>query len=99
MVNFENDVKKHLGVFCGEYEKANIWPEFRDNNEFVNVLDEEIKESCFKLDELHAAFACLKDGIEDEVFTVKKTKYVRGHAIGAICELLQVVAVCNKYLS
>lgn len=101
-VDWKEDMVKYMPVMIGEYEKANIWPEFSTFEEFANVLDEEIGESGGKYSEMYSYFEATKPEIIDaKLFnnkTRKKIENIKGYAFGNICELLQVIAVCNKML-
>lgn len=89
-VEFVDDILgRYNAIFKGEYEKANIWPEFRDYVDFWDILTEEINEAHCKCNELDSYLAnCSR--------AYKSVEYIKGYAVGAICELLQVLAVCYK---
>lgn len=86
---YKNCFEIYKAVWRGEYEKANIWPEFRDYSDFWDILTEEINEAHCKCEELDSYLANCSGSYKD-------VEYIKGYAVGAICELLQVLAVCYK---
>lgn len=95
-LNYGFDVTVNYGqLFKAEYEKANIWP-IKDANEGAGILWEEIDESVKAVDAL-VEFAQLANIDHGFVADRTETGELRAFAASAICELLQVIAVCNKY--
>lgn len=95
-LNYGLDVTVNYGqLFKAEYEKANIWP-IKDADEGAGILWEEIDEAGKAVDAL-VKFARLV--ATDHGFLTDRTETgeLRAFAASAICELLQVIAVCNKY--
>lgn len=95
-LNYGFDVTVNYGhLFKAEYEKANIWP-IKDADEGVEILLEEIDEAVNAVDAL-VKFA--RQVPIDYGFVTDRTETgeLRAFAASAICELLQVIAVCNKY--
>lgn len=95
-LNYGFDVTVNYGhLFKAEYEKANIWP-IKDADEGAMILWEEIDEAAKAVDALveSAQLASVDHGfLTDRT----ETGELRAFAVSAICELLQVIAVCNKY--
>ena len=95
-LNYGFDVTVNYGqLFKAEYEKANIWP-IKDADEGVEILLEEIDEAGKAVDAL-VEFAQLANVDHGFVTDRTETGELRAFAVSAICELLQVIAVCNKY--
>ena len=95
-LNYGLDVTVNYGqLFKAEYEKANIWP-VKYADEGAGILWEEIDEAGKAADAL-VEFAQLAN--VDHGFLTDRTETceLRAFAVSAICELLQVIAVCNKY--
>lgn len=98
-LNYGFDVAVNYGqLFKAEYEKANIWP-IKDADNGAGILWEEIDEAAKAVDAL-VEFAQLASlASVDHGFLTDRTETgeLRACAVSAICELLQVIAVCNKY--
>ena len=95
-LNYGFDVTVNYGqLFKAEYEKANIWP-IKDAGEGAMILWEEIDEAVKAIDAL-VEFAKLPNIDCGFVTDRTETGELRAFAVSAICELLQVIAVCNKY--
>ena len=95
-LNYGFDVIANYGqLFKAEYEKANIWP-IKDADEGAGILWEEIDEAGKAADAL-VEFAQLANVDHGFVTDRTETGELRALAVSAICELLQVIAVCNKY--
>lgn len=95
-LNYGFDVTVNYGqLFKAEYEKANIWP-IKDADEGTKILWEEIDEAANAVDVL-IEFAQLSNIDHGLVADRTETGELRAFAASAICELLQVIAVCNKY--
>ena len=90
------DVKRlYENLFAAQYEKANIWP-IGDADDGVGILNEEIHESCDAIRSFDTY--CRDVGIDVGVVPTRcQLRNVEGFAVTAICELLQVIAVCRKY--
>ena len=95
-LNYGFDVTVNYGqLFKAEYEKANIWP-VKGAVEGAMILWEEIDEAVKAVDAL-VEFAKLPNIDRGFLTDRKETGEMRAFAASAICELLQVIAVCNKY--
>ena len=95
-LNYGFDVTVNYGqLFKAEYEKANIWP-IKDADEGVEILLEEIDEAAKAVDAL-VEFVRLVPIDRGFFFDKTEAGEMRAFAASAICELLQVIAVCNKY--
>ena len=92
LLNYDLDVSMEYGdLFRAAYEKANIWP-VEDAEQGVCILREEVQEAYADADEIFILMANLDVMIDD--YLVDKIKAM---AVSTILELLQVIAVCNKY--
>ena len=95
-LNYDIDITVNYGrLFKAEYEKANIWP-IKDADEGAGILWEEIDEAGKAADAL-VEFAQLANVDHGFLTDRTETGELRAFAVSAICELLQVIAVCNKY--
>lgn len=95
-LNYGFDVIANYGqLFKAEYEKANIWP-IKGADNGAGILWEEIDEAVKAVDAL-VDFAQLANIDRGFVTDRTETGEMRAFAVSAICELLQVIAVCNKY--
>lgn len=95
-LNYGFDVTVNYGqLFKAEYEKANIWP-IKDADKGAGILWEEIDEVAKAIDAL-VEFAQLKSIDRGFITDRTETGELKAFAVSAICELLQVIAVCNKY--
>lgn len=95
-LNYGFDVTVNYGqLFKAEYEKANIWP-VKGAVEGAMILWEEIDEAVKAVDAL-VEFAKLPNIDHGFLAGRTETGELRAFAASAICELLQVIAVCNKY--
>lgn len=95
-LNYGFDVTVNYGqLFKAEYEKANIWP-IKDAAKGAMILWEEIDEASKAVDAL-VEFAQLANIDHGFLTDRTETGELRAFAASAICELLQVIAVCNKY--
>ena len=89
----EDFVKPYAPILKGVYEKANIWPE--SERKFL-ILAEEIEES----EEAFDSFIRYVNNsviFDEKLFQADKSQELQGHIISLMCELLQVIAVLNKY--
>lgn len=92
LLDYGSDVlMEYADLFRAAYEKANIWP-VEDAEQGVCILREEVQEAYADADEIFILMANLDVMIDD--YLVDKIKAM---AVSAILELLQVIAVCNKY--
>ena len=95
-VNYFDDIlKEHGNLLFAEYEKANIWP-IGEADAGVSILWEELEESCHAVDAL-IEYGKIADIDHHFIPSKKELGDLKAFALEAICELLQVVAVCNKY--
>ena len=91
-LNYGTDIlMEYADLFRAAYEKANIWP-IEDAEQGVCILHEEVQEAYADADEIFILMANLDVMIDD--YLVDKIKAM---AVSTILELLQVIAVCNKY--
>lgn len=91
-----NDKYEHL--FLAAYEKANIWPIDTEAYKGMMILGEEIEEAQRDVNALDSLFFYNDhSGKDNKALDSYQVETVKGLAISAICELLQVIAVCNKY--
>ena len=96
-VNHATDIfSKYGDLMAAAYDKANIWP-LGDANDGVTILSEEVREA-------KEAMSDLSDLLHKVLFldiekfpSQKQLGDIRGASLNAIFELLQVIAVCNKY--
>ncbi len=94
-VNFDKDLAGLIPVLKGAYEKANIWGGYKDDAEAFGILTEEIEEAFEHVNAIDEIY------VDEDCETLCKVDInfitnIEGHAISAICELLQVLAVCKK---
>lgn len=96
-VNHATDIfSKYGDLMAAAYDKANIWP-LGDAEQGVSILIEELDEANSAMDSLFA-IAQADAGIDHGMIpTPKQLGDIRGASLNAIFELLQVIAVCNKY--
>lgn len=96
LVDYTDEIDRIYGdLMEAEYEKANIWP-LSTALDGVGILIEEIKEAKdATLSLWRAAYGNTNELQEPP--SENQLETLKGHAISAICELLQVIAVCNKY--
>lgn len=96
-VNYDTEVKYKYGtLMAAAYDKANIWP-LGNAEQGVGILWEELDEANSAVDTLFA-IAQADAGIDHGTIpTAKQLGDIRGASLTAIFELLQVIAVCNKY--
>lgn len=95
-LNYGFDVIVNYGqLFKAEYEKANIWP-IKDADEGAGILWEEIEEVAKAVDAF-VEFVQSANIDQGSLTDRTATGELRAFAVSAICELLQVIAVCNKY--
>lgn len=96
MINFDKDIlEKYGSILKGAYEKANIWGGYKDDIQALGILAEEVgeaKEHIEEIDEIYVDEDC-ETMCEVDINFITNTE---AHAISAICELLQVLAVCKK---
>lgn len=92
-VNYYADIiETYDALFRGVYEKANIWP-IKDASFGQWILGGEINEAHSEVEYL---LECQED-VHDGKYSKTEVEDLRAVAVSAICELLQVIAVCNKY--
>lgn len=89
----EDFVKPYATILKGAYEKANIWPECEYKND---ILIEELEEVESAFDG-YINFLYNSDSLIPKLFQADKSQELQGHIISLMCELLQVIAVLNKY--
>lgn len=87
------------GLLASAYEKANIWP-VAGACDGVDILGEEIDEAVEALKALDAYWMGIRtkgDGSKLSIPTAFESDEVKAYALATMFELLQVIAVCNKY--
>lgn len=89
----EDFVKPYAPILQGAYEKANIWPECSYKDEILNEEVEEV-EAAF---DGFINFVYNSDISTVKLFKPDKNKEAQGYILSLMCELLQVIAVLNKY--
>lgn len=94
-VDFDRDLAGIKPVLKGAYEKANIWPAYKDDVQALEILSEEVEEAFEHVNAIDEIY------VDEDCETLCKVDInfitnIEGHAISAICELLQVLAVCKK---
>lgn len=84
------DIMYHLG---SAYERCNLWPAYETDEEFLEVLGEEILETDMAVSKM-ASDVCNEPitSASDHDFDM-----VRGMAIKVMLEAVQVVSVLDKY--
>lgn len=95
-VDYVLDIKRlYENLFAAQYEKANIWP-IGDADAGVDILNEEIDEAVDAAMDIHNRRQELE--LDKGIFPTRwQAQHLEAHAVTAICELLQVIAVCRKY--
>ena len=89
----EDIVGKYAIILQGAYEKANIWPESDFKIEILQEEIEEIQESYQELKEHIEYFNC----VQGAMFNSDIAQETQGYIISLMCELVQLIAVLNKY--
>ena len=93
-VDFINDfVDKYAIILHGAYEKANIWPESELNAEILQEEIEEVQEAYQELKEHIGYF----NNVQGALFNPDVAQETQGYVISLMCELVQLIAVLNKY--
>lgn len=88
-VDYLNDIEPLRNVFVGVYEKANMYEPYTNTTDAVNILQDEYLEAECEFKSIH---------IKHEGMEKKDLLNVKHKAFSCIFELLQVIAVSNKYL-
>lgn len=95
-VDFDTDIKApYESILRGAYEKANIWG-LSQRKERLTILSEEIEEAESDMSAI-SSFAFYRIGQTSSNMSKQDAEELKGLAMSTICELLQVIAVCNKY--
>lgn len=94
-VDFDKDLAGLIPILKGAYEKANIWPAYKDDAEALGILAEEVEEAVEHIKDIDKIYVDEDDKARYQV-SLELIACVEAHAISAICELLQVLAVCKK---
>ena len=95
-VDFNRDIALILPVMVGVYEKANIYEPYRCLEEAGEILNSELNEAFDELQDINDII--LKENCEISILEKKDLNTIKAHAFSCIFELLQVIAVSNKYL-
>lgn len=96
LVDYTDEIDRIYGdLMEAEYEKANIWP-MSDSANGLEILREEIDESLEAAKRVEVVARSITENFS-KAPNCNDIAYIKGNAISAICELLQVIAVCNKY--
>lgn len=84
------EIVYHLG---SAYERCNLWPAYKSENEFLEYLCEEVQETLVEADRLsrYASYDYI------EVASDYELDVIRGMAIKVMLEAVQVVSVLDKY--
>ena len=101
--NYFSDIDNDYGaVITGAYDKARMWP-LEDMSGGLAILEDEITE-------VRDAFIGLENAYNEYFYDAPSSKErfeknprfacqtLEGHAMSTILELLQVIAVCRKYV-
>ena len=95
VVFYGNITQSYGDLFRASYEKANIWP-LGSAVDGVDILNEEIDEAVDAAMDIHNRRQELE--LDKGVIPTRwHVQHLEGYAVTAICELLQVIAVCRKY--
>ena len=89
----EDIVKPYAIILQGAYEKANIWPESELNAEILQEEIEEVQDAYRELKGHIECFAC----VQGAMFNPDIAQETQGYIISLMCELVQMIAVLNKY--
>lgn len=89
----EDFVDKYAIILQGAYEKANIWPESELNAEILQEEIEEVQEAYQELKEHIGYF----NNVQEALFNPDVAQETQGYVISLMCELVQLIAVLNKY--
>lgn len=89
-------------IVADELERANkVYPLFHSDHEGVAVIEEEIMEAKTDIGMLDCLFGNLKSNVyRDNIEHIKKINLVesiRNNASLAAAELIQVIAMCDKF--
>lgn len=95
-VNYSKDIAPLENVFAGVYEKANIYEPYRCLEEAGEILNSELNEAFDELQDINDII--LKENCEISILEKNDLNTIKAHAFSCIFELLQVIAVSNKYL-
>lgn len=97
-VDFDMDIKEpYENILRGAYEKANIWGLSLDK-ERLTILLEEIEESESDMYAISSfSYHRVSRTTGDSKLTQQDVEELKGLVLSTICELMQVLAVCNKY--
>lgn len=84
-----------------ELKSANEkFPLFHSAHEGYAVIKEELEESEEQVEWCKEKFGCLWEGVKDDfaTYTKQEAKYLKEFAIDAVCELIQVAAMAQKFI-
>lgn len=84
------DIVYHLE---SAYERCNLWPEYKSEDKFLEILDEEMQEA-------YEAVSKMASSVYDEPIKSASDHdlgELRGMAIKVMLEAVQVVSVLDKY--
>lgn len=84
------EIVYHLG---SAYERCNLWPAYESEEEFLEILREEVQETLEEAAKTHRYAYQIR--MENASYHDLKT--VRGMAIKVMLEAAQVVSVLDKY--
>lgn len=84
------EIVYHLG---SAYERCNLWPEYKSEDEFLEILCEEVQETISEANKLsrYAYYDCIESVSDYDL------EIMRGMAIKVMLEAVQVVSVLDKY--
>lgn len=84
------EMVNHLG---SSYERCNLWPEYESEEEFLEILREEVQETLEEAAKIHRYAYQIR--MKNASYHDLKT--LRGMAIKVMLEAVQVVSVLDKY--
>lgn len=90
------------GLVTQELERANgLYPQFTSSMEALGVIEEEVSEAWEDLDAFKENYATFKHWLRsgDSTITTTAAENMRRNIEYAITELIQVGAMCQKYVN
>ena len=84
-----------------EYERANKkFPLFNSDHEGIAVIEEEVLEADVEWQNTAETFRELKISVftDDDIGALIDAENVKNYAINACAELIQVIAMCDKFI-
>lgn len=96
-VDFGRDIAPLLPVMIGAYEKANIHAPYNTSKDASEILSRETKEAFEEVRKIDDIVISESKNFSFNILDTSDLQIIEAHAMSGICELLQVMAVCNKY--